>query len=186
MSINGTLPSAASQGNYLYSFTTTVGRPLHISSIRVRRSGGTDTTIQAQSNDYRLTEVSRSRYFAIPNKGVSGTPIQFYLDKQNSFSTLYVYPAPSNVSYRLKFTYRRIFQDFTNPTDNADLPQEWLKPIVLNLCVDVAPIYGKELKVGMQSIQGCSIKDQATIALADALSNSQEKTRFKFSPRIPD
>lgn len=168
-------------GYSVFSYTTPMGRPLHISSVRLRKSGS--TTSPSAFNDFLLTELSRKNYYNIPNKFVQGLPVQYYFDRQRTETELFVYLAPVNVSDRLKVTYRRILEDFDNPTDIADLDPSWLGAIVYNLAVNVAPKYSKELKAADVNIG--LIKMKADEYLTDALSNAQEKTSMKFRPRLP-
>lgn len=171
----------STSGYSVFSYTTPMGRPLHISSVRLRKSGS--TTSPSAYNDYLLTELSRKNYYNIPNKFVQGLPVQYYYDRQRTETELFVYLAPVNVSDRLKVTYRRILEDFDNPTDIADLDSSWLGAIVYNLAVNVAPKYSKELKAADVNIG--LIKMKAQEYLDDALANAQEKTSFKVRPRLP-
>lgn len=183
--IAGSLPSAATSGNYLYTYTTQIGRPLELDNVRIRKSGGTDSVLQPYITDFKMNKLSRSAYLDQVNRGSLGTPIQWYLDRQSNTSVLYTFPTNNSIQNKIKFTYRRIIQDFTNPTDTADFPQEWLKAIIYNLAVEVAPIYGKEIKVSQQAAGMGSILQKAEKTLADAHAMAQEKSVLKLVPSIP-
>lgn len=184
LTITGTIPSNSSSGNYVYSYTTPIGRPLEIENVRRRSAGGTDSTLFSSTNDIKIWPMSRDSYFALPNKGVQGQPTQFYVDKQSTYTNLYVWPAPSTPMYRLELTYRRIIQDFTNASDTADFPQEWLMCLIYQLALNVAPKYGKEMKCGQASIQGANIRDLANQYFSDMLDMSKEKASVKLSPKV--
>lgn len=178
------LPSVASDPNFVYTFTTTIGRALDIDNMQLRRNGGTDYVNQDQLADFPIYGLSRETYFNTPNKGVSAMPYQYYVDKQATNTILYVYPANDTCSNRLKFTYRRIFQDFTNPSDVADFPQEWVECLCYNLAVRISPIYDKEVKVSQQAATGATIATQAMDMFKELLGHSIEKNSLKISPRL--
>ena len=181
VTLSAAIDDDATSGFSVFSYTAAIGRPLHISSVRLRKSGS--TTSPSASSDYLLTELSRKNYYNIPNKFVQGLPVQYYFDRQATQTTLYVYLAPNQVADRLKVTYRRVIEDFDNTVDVADLDPSWLGAIVYNLAVNVSPKYSKEMKVA--SIDFGIVKQKAIEYLDDAISNAQEKTSLRFRPRLP-
>lgn len=128
---------AAAVDNHVYAYTSTMVRPLDISSVRVEGESGTITN---------LLKLSRHEYFRLNNKAASGRPHSFYFDRQRDSGTLYIYPVPDSGEYRLRATFHRELQDFDASTDTPDLPQSWLQALVQNLAVELAPYFGKEDK----------------------------------------
>jgi len=88
---------------------------------------------------------SLSNYNLIPNKTTSGKINRIAYDAQLNTGTLYVWPTPDDDTDVLHLKYLRKIEDFDASSDNADLPQEWLLAIALNLGILVAPKYGKSL-----------------------------------------
>lgn len=130
------LSAAAASGKYVYSYTTVIDKPVDILQIRLR------TGSASSPSDRELTEIGSSEYFAISNKTKAGKPTQFYYKQQLNTTTLYLYPVPDSVTYRLKFTYLRSLEDMDSSTDNLDFPQQWILPISLLLAIFLAPGYG--------------------------------------------
>lgn len=172
------LPSAAASGNMVFIYTTSMGRPLEISYVAVRNSGGTDASIIDEQHDVRINEINKVQYKTIYNKGQQGTPVQFFQDKQNDHTSLYVWPTGSIASERLKVVYKRIIEDFTNSDDIADLPPNWSACFAYNLAAYVAPKYGKEQKAGQ------AIAPIASTLLQAAMSDVQEKSPFSLTPGL--
>jgi hypothetical protein len=115
-----------------YVLTPKPGRVLS-----VRRTDGT--------SEIPLSEMSRQEYFDQPNKTSSpSTPVSWYYDPQSTTGTLYLWPAPASTiisAYSLNITYLRRIQDMVGSTDDLDMPQEWLQPIVWNLANDLETEY---------------------------------------------
>jgi hypothetical protein len=70
-----------------------------------------------------------------------------YYSPQTSSGILYVYATPDDVNEAVNFSYIRTIQDFDASSDEADLPQEWLDAVILNLAVRVAVTYGRQLRL---------------------------------------
>lgn len=178
LTITSGITETATTGKYVFSYTAAIGRPLKIYSCRLRKNGGTDTTLREQVYDIRMQELSKDTYYNIVNRGAKGSPYQYFLDRQNTYSVLYVYQAPDDNENRIKITYDRIISDFSDADDIADLPQEAVKALVFNLCVDIAPKFGKGLKSREE------IAPLAAMALDELQGYLQEHTPFKISPRL--
>lgn len=136
------IPSAAASGNYLYTYTTRINRPLRIKNARVFDV--------VTSVDVPLIKLSHQQYFDYPTKLTTGTqPVSFYYDPQLGIGQFYIWPTPTLGTKIIKFTYSRVFADMNLSTDNLDFPQEWLEAIILNLAVRIAPLVGYR-KVGLE------------------------------------
>lgn len=127
------LPSSASSGNFALDFAPAaqIVRPLKIPRARL-------FTYQSQT-EIPMTVLSRQEYMDLPNKGqqagytggsgAQGTPTQFYYSPQRDLGWLYVWPAPSMSNWAIRFTWYRPLQDFANPANTMDFPQEWSAPL---------------------------------------------------------
>jgi hypothetical protein len=80
----------------------------------------TGTGIGSSITDVSLTKIDRSAYAALPNKGSTGQPSQYYVDRQtNPKVTLYLTPDASTYTY-LKYYYIKRIEDvgaFSNDPD---------------------------------------------------------------------
>jgi hypothetical protein len=130
------LTSSASSGNAVYVYQTNAIRPLRVvSGRRFQLSSQIDT---------QMIQMSRIDYRNQPNKTSTGTITQFYYDPRggtNAQGQMFLWPAPSDATYALKFTWWRPIQDFASAANIPDLPNEWLAALVWNLALEMAPEY---------------------------------------------
>jgi hypothetical protein len=95
--------------------------------------------------DTPLTEIAREDYFDLPTKTATGTPVNWYQDRQRATVTLYVWPTASTAtaaSTTLRYTYQRIIEDCDSLNNDPDVPQEWLETLAYNLADRLASRYG--------------------------------------------
>jgi hypothetical protein len=118
------------------SYTITTPFAQRIPSVRRRNSSGYDVP---------LNLLSRQEYFDLPNKAASpSVPVSFYFDSQRDDGVLYVWPAPDTNAasdYTLEYTYLRRIDDMVASTDDLDMPQEWLDPVIWMLADDLETEY---------------------------------------------
>ena len=88
------------------------------------------------SGDYTvisLTKIDRSTYAALPNKGSTGTPSQYYVDRQLTPTiTMYQTPDASTYTYLKYYTLNRI-EDAGAYGNNADLPFRFIPCMISGL-----------------------------------------------------
>jgi hypothetical protein len=134
VTINGAgLTDSAATGNAVFNYTSKIVKPLAV--VDARRydiDGATDTP---------LIMISRQEYRALPVKTESGTMNEVFYDPQRSTGYIQIWRVPETVSELLKFTWHRPIMDFTAPTDDADLPQEWIQTLQYNLALVMMPMY---------------------------------------------
>lgn len=130
------LTDSATTGNNVYDYTTAILRPLRVlDARRFDIIGGIETP---------MVKMSRLDYRDLPNKTNTGTPTSYFYDPLGGATAtgiMYIWPAPSDATSAIKFTWSRQIQDFNNPGDNPDLPNEWINALVWNLAVELAPEY---------------------------------------------
>ncbi len=131
------LASAASSGNSVYTFTSRVGKPLRVLSMRCITNGPTDP------NATILQLYSQQEYFDLPSKNSPGQPNCFYYNPDLSSGNLYLWPVPNDPEMYFEFTFERQLEDFDAATDNPDFPSEWLECLTYQLATRLAPAFGK-------------------------------------------
>jgi len=95
----------------------------------ISTGAGNSTTI----TDVSLTKIDRSSYAALPNKGSTGQPSQYYVDRQIN-PQIYLYQAPDAVTYTyLKYYYIARIQDAGAYTNTPDAPYRFLPCMVAGL-----------------------------------------------------
>lgn len=90
-------------------------------------------------SDIPMYRLNRYEYSQLPNKTVTGTPLQFLFDRQVD-PMFVVWPAPDlNSSENIIQFYRnRHIADVGNLTDTIDVPQRWLEAITWQLAANMA------------------------------------------------
>jgi len=112
-----------------------VGRPLDVQSMRLKRDG-----IETPMN--RMT---RNEYDELPVKASQGLPTNFYFDRQRDVATFKVWPVLASASGEVfDVTYIR---SLTDPvlTEDTDIPAEWEEAVVYNLAARLCDDYGRNL-----------------------------------------
>jgi len=95
----------------------------------ISTGAGNSTTI----TDVSLTKIDRSTYAALPNKGSTGQPSQYYVDRQIN-PQIYLYQAPDAVTYTyLKYYYIARIEDAGAYTNTPDAPYRFLPCMVAGL-----------------------------------------------------
>ena len=100
--------------------------------------------ITTSTTDLSLTKIDRSTYAALPNKGQTGQPSQYYVDRQIT-PTISLYLAPDTITYTyLKYYYIQRIQDAGSYTNQADLPYRFLPCMVSGLAFYLSQKYAPE------------------------------------------
>jgi len=167
VTINNPLTDNVNLGAAVYVYTTKISRPENIDNAQCIQS----------NSELPMVKLSRDTYRAITIKNSSGIPNRFFYDKQLNNGTLYLWQTPSSALYLINFTFQQQLFDFDNPSNTADFPVEWLKPIYLNLAKELA---------GFNSISDPNfltlLKEDADNSLADAEGYDRETTSIYFEP----
>ena len=93
----------------------------------------TSENVQLNTKDLTLSKIDRSAYAALPNKGQTGQPSQYYIDRQlNPKISLYL--TPNNITYQyVKYYYIARIQDAGSYTNQANLPYRFFPCMVSGL-----------------------------------------------------
>lgn len=122
VTIAAPLPTSASSGNYALAYTTAISRPLKVPNARLYYLNG--------GNEIPMMVMSRQEYMDQPNKLSPGAPTQWFYTPQRDLGYLYIWPSPNLSFWAVRFTWYRPLQDFFQPNDTMDFPQEWIAPLV--------------------------------------------------------
>lgn len=128
------LTDSAAVGNAVLAYQTDLVRPLKI--VSARRYNLTSAI------DVPLGEMDRIEYAEMPNKTSTGAVNSFFYDRrENTTGLIYLWPSPETTDEIIKMTVARPIMDFTNPGDDADLPQEWIRALEWGLADEIADDY---------------------------------------------
>jgi len=104
----------------------------------------TSETVTSSTNDISLNKIDRSAYAGLPNKGQTGQPSQYYVNRLlNPIINLYLAPDCTTYTY-LKYYYIQRIQDAGAYTNQADLPYRFLPAMVSGLAFYIAQKYAPE------------------------------------------
>ena len=104
----------------------------------------TTETVTSNTNDISLNKIDRSAYAGLPNKGQTGQPSQYYVNRQiNPTISLYLAPDCTTYTY-LKYYYIQRIQDAGSYTNQADLPYRFLPCMVSGLAFYISQKYAPE------------------------------------------
>ncbi len=138
------------------SYSMTPARPVQIHNVNFRRSG----------IDLPMIELTRQEYDRLPNKSATGTPTQFYYDRQKEAGTLYIWPGLATAAGEtLQVTYARELAD-VDLDDPVDVPSEWWDATVYNLALRLVADFGV---APSQDLVG-----NAALTLQEALAGDRE------------
>jgi hypothetical protein len=127
--------------------------------------------------DLSITRISVSTYATIPNKNVTGRPIQIKINRLNAPSVT-VWPVPDAVlPYTLVYWRLRRIQDAGGGVDTPDLPFRFLPVFVAGL----AYYLSMKLIGGAERMPG--LKAQYDEAWQFAADEDREKAAVRFVPR---
>ena len=109
------------------------------------------TTVNPGSatTDISLTKIDRSTYAALPNKGSTGTPSQYYVQRVSKGNTtlplinLYLTPDAGTYTHLKYFSIQRI-DDAGAFTNTADVPFRWFPSMVSGLAFYISQKYMPE------------------------------------------
>ena len=133
ITLTAALTDDVASGSAVYAYQTKINRPMKITSVRRRDSSGYDTP---------LNRYERSDYFNLAQKSTQGQVTGYYYDPQLSDAKIYLYTSPSDATNTIKFTFQKMFFDFSSGTDTIDFPIEWAETLAFGLASRLSYDYG--------------------------------------------
>jgi hypothetical protein len=120
----------------VFTYTTVANQPIHIETVMLRDSTYNDTPIRI---------MQQAEYDQLPTK-VNPTnisdPSGVYYEFQLTNGLLYTDVAgAADVTKHLVITFLEAEQDFVNPQDVPEYPQEYFLPLVLGLAKLICPMF---------------------------------------------
>lgn len=170
VTISNALTGSAALGNYIFTYTTNINKPLDVYQVRNYNF--------SSKNEYEIKKTSYEEYQALSNKDVQGSnPNQWVYSRQRTTGQLLIYPPPQNVITYARITYAKPLEDLDNPQDESDVPVEWLDYLVAKLALRLAPTYGKIGSNAYAQLQG-NVKEMEN----EVLAFDNEKSSVKLQP----
>src|SRR6267378_5404388 len=136
VTLTSNFPSQAGVAQDVFDYTTTATQPVVIETVFLRDIFNSDTPIRIMTLE---------EYDFLPSKTnpqFISDPTAIYYEFQLTNGVLYTDCAAANdVSKHLGITYMEAIQDFNNPNDTPEYPQEWFLALVWGLAEMIAPMF---------------------------------------------
>jgi len=133
-------------------------------------SGTTSST-----NDISLTKIDRSAYAALPNKGSTGQPSQYFVDRQTTpIINLYIAPDASTYTHLKYYTINRI-EDAGSYTNQADVAYRFIPCMISGLSYYLSFLKNPQLTSNLKLVY----EDE----LQRALNEDGQRTSVYISPQ---
>jgi hypothetical protein len=175
VTLTAVLTASATSGAGVYNYATSLQarRPLQIITAVLRDSN---------SNDVPLWFYNLQDYETLPSKANpqnTGDPTTLYYQAvlTNGILRTDVAAAADTTKY-IHIVYLSPIEDFNSATDTPDYPQEWYRPLVKSLSVEIAPAFS--LPVTQDMLQAKSE------AMAIAGRSNPETSSMFFMPKNDD
>ena len=128
--------------------------------------------------DLTINRISVSTYASIPNKEVTGRPIQFWIERLVDAPRINVWPVPDSNNYIFKYWRMRRIEDAGAGVQTADMPFRFLPCLVAGLAYHIA------MKVPELADRIPMLKAMYEEEFDRAASEDRVKTNARFVPRI--
>jgi len=171
VTLNSNLTGDAAANSIVFAYTTTAQQPVVIETAFLRDINNDDTPLNIirTIGDYDLLPSKNNTDFV-------SDPTAIYYEFQLTNGVLYTDVAASqDVSKHICMSYLEAVQDFTNPLDTPEYPQEWFLALSWGLAKQICPMYGATWTPLMQ--------DNFTSALAIAQRKETEIVTMFFQSR---
>lgn len=132
----------------------------------------------ATQTDIALTRISVSVYATIPNKNVTGRPVQLFIERLAT-PRLTVWPVPdASTPYTLRYWRLRRIQDAGTGVNTPDTPYRFLPCLIAGLAYYLA------LKLPNALDRLPILKQQYDEAWATAAEEDRDRAAVRFVPRM--
>ena len=131
------------------------------------------------SIDSPMSPMTIEEYRSIGDKTATGTPTKWHYERHVTEGTLFLNYVPNDITDTIVLYIRREIEDVDEAGDNLDFPKEWLRPLKLQLAIDMAPEYGAEDKIA-------SLGNTLQAAIEDVDSMDRKMVVAYFEPGRED
>lgn len=143
---NASLTSSAAASNYVWTFTSKQTRPLTLETAVLR---------DINNNDIPLRFMTVKDYEFLPSKAnpqYLSDPGAVYYEAQLTNGVLYLdVGGCADVTKHIHIVYLEPVQDFNNPLDNPEYPQQWYMALAWGLAKQICPMFNAPWTQEMQA-----------------------------------
>jgi len=131
----------------------------------------------ANQQDLTLNRISVSTYATIPNKNVTGRPVQLWIDRQQAAPQVNLWPVPDSDNYTLRYWRIRRVEDAGAGVQTADVNFRFLPCLVAGLAYYIA------MKVPELAPRIPMLKQDYEQQFQLASEEDRDKAPLRFVPR---
>ena len=133
-------------------------------------------TVNSENSDLQMTRLSRSEYSSVPNKSTTGTPLQFFIDKQIT-PTISAYPTPdASSTYTVHMNVLTRMDDVDAATDTLQMPFRFYPCLAAGLAYYISIKKSPE-KTGM-------LKQLYEEEFQRAMESDEDRASVKITPDV--
>ncbi len=147
ITLGANLTSAASSGNYVFSFAVTNQANLPLDVLTCKRRDPTASPAIDFDMD-RMMDIYE--YESIPNKNITSTPVSYWYQMGLSVGSLYLNCEPATITNVLRMTLLYPLDDVDIVSNTMAFPQQWYGALGKGLGKRLAPKFGKAWTQTMQ------------------------------------
>jgi hypothetical protein len=106
----------------------------------------------SNNNEFPIELVDNKKWGEIIDKSTTSTyPSKIYIDENYPLRKVYLYPVPSESSTLILHNFRKLSQ-ISALTTSFSLPDGYERAIEYNLCIELAPEYGKSVPAEIMKV----------------------------------
>lgn len=135
--------------------------------------------VRRASIDYPLKRMTYEEYQNIPNKFITGRPIQFYVDRRVGGPVVYLWPQPENATDVLTYLRVRYIQDSGALRYDTDFPRRFFPALVSGLAYFLGM---RRYNFPLDKLQW--LKNQYEEDVQRAMEEDRERASFYATPKL--
>ena len=135
--------------------------------------------VRRSSIDFPLSRLTYEEYQNIPNKFVTGRPIQYYINRQVDGPVIYLWPQPENATDLLMYLRVRYVQDSGALRYDTDFPRRFWPALVSGLAYFLGM---RRFNFPLDKLQW--LKNQYEEDLEHAREEDRERASLRVTPKI--
>lgn len=124
--------------------------------------------------DIPLRLITRGEYMSYAQKDIEGVPTSIYVEKTASVK-FFLYPVPDATVTSITYPRVLLLNDMNTGASTSDLPSKYLRPLILDLAVELAPHFGMLEKMR-------ALKAEFNEAMNDARQDDTERGNVRLVP----
>lgn len=129
--------------------------------------------------DIPVRRINKDEYLMIPNKGSTGRPYLFILERLRDYPQITFWPVPDQ-AYPFLYWRSRYLEDIENSTQTVDVPRRFLPVLVSGLAFHLANKAPEVCDINRRS----ELKAQYDAAVGDAMDEDRERASFVIVPDL--